>query len=183
MPGSSLGPLLDCSDLFAMEVVDPASDPPDLYRQRKLAWSEVLGSDSHHPACRPEERLPGTRFTWVKMSEPSLEGLRLALLDGPGFSIRRSDDPDPSDPNRLPTHYIESIEISDARFMGRGEPARIEFSPWLNALVGGRGTGKSTVVHALRLASRRHTELTRLDDHSPVRRTFERFDRHPSQTE
>ena len=181
LPGSSLGSLLDCSDLFAIEVVDPASDPPELYRQRKLAWAEVLGSDSHHPALASGERTPGSHSTWVKMSVPSLEGLRLALLDGPGFSIRRSDDPDPFDPNRLPTHYIESIEISDARFMGRGEPARIEFSPWLNALVGGRGTGKSTVVHGLRLASRRHTDLTRLDPHSPVRRTFERFDRLPSQ--
>ena len=39
--------------------------------------------------------------------------------------------------------------------MGRDQPARIEFSPRLNALVGGRGTGKSTVVHALRIAARR----------------------------
>ena len=139
LPGSSLGPLLDRSDLLAMEVVHPASDPPELYRQRRLPMAEVLGSDSHHPAPGLEERLPGSHFTWVKMAEPSLEGLRLALLDGPGFSILRSDDPDPFDPNKLPTHFIECIEISDARYMGRGEPARFEFSPWLNALVGGRG--------------------------------------------
>ena len=57
---------------------------------------------------------------------------------------------------------MEAIEIDDARFMGRDQPARIEFSPRLNALVGGRGTGKSTVVHALRIAARREVDLANL---------------------
>ena len=40
------------------------------------------------------------------MATPSLEGLRLALLDGEGFSTRRSDDPQPFDPFALPEHFI-----------------------------------------------------------------------------
>ena len=63
--------------------------------------------------------------------------------------------------------------------MGRGNSTTLAFSPWLNALVGGRGTGKSTVIHALRLASSRVQELQRLEDHSAPRLTFERFDRVP----
>ena len=43
--------------------------------------------------------------------------------------------------------------------MGRGQVEKMEFSPRLNALVGGRGTGKSTVVHALRIAARREGGL------------------------
>ena len=179
LPGNTLGPLLECDGLFAMEVVDSGSERPDLYRQRRFAWAEVLGSDSHHPSGGAGDRFPGSHFTWVKMAEPTLEGLRLALLDGRRFSIRRSDDPESFDPFALPVHCIEGIEVRDARYMGRGQSARLEFSPWLNALVGGRGTGKSTVLHALRLAARREQALLDLDESSTARSTFERFDQVP----
>ena len=181
LPGSSLAPLLDCPALFAMEVVNGASTPPDLYRQRRLAWAEVLGSDSHHATGQTGQRFPGSHFTWVKMAEPRLDGLRLALLDGAGFSIRRSEGAKSFNPNHLPEHYMEAVEIGEARYMGRDHPQRLTFSPWLNALVGGRGTGKSTVVHSLRLAARRDAELNKLGDHSQAWRTFERFSRVPSQ--
>ena len=177
LPGSSLGPLLQVPGLFAIEVVDPGHSPPEIYGQKALNWALVLGSDSHHPTVGHGSRPAGSHYTWVKMSQPSLEGLRLALIDGQGFSIRRSDEDDPFDPFALPDHFIEAVEISDARYMGRGTSARLEFNPWLNALVGGRGTGKSTVVHALRLAMRRRDELSRLDEASPARVTFNAFDR------
>ena len=180
LPGNTLGPLLDADGLFAIEVVDRNSERPGVYNQRGSSWAEVLGSDAHHPASRTGERYPGSHYTWVKMAEPSLEALRLALLDGEGFSIRRSDSPEPFSASSLPTHYVESIEIADARFMGRGQPAKLRFSPWLNALVGGRGTGKSTVVHALRLSTRREQDLDKLDARSRPRLTFERFNRVPS---
>lgn len=179
LAGNTLVPLLDYSGLFAMEVVDITSENPELYRQRKLSWAEILGSDSHHPTGGSDDRFPGSHYTWVKMERPSLEGLRLALLDGAGFSIRRSDDTPPFNPAALPEHFVEKIEIIDAQYIGQGQPAKLEFSPWLNALVGGRGTGKSTVVHALRLVSRRETELQNLDEHSEPRATFERFNRIP----
>src|SRR5690606_32839329 len=51
----------------------------------------------------------------------------------------------------------------------------LKFSPYFNALVGGRGTGKSTVIHALRLASGRTGEINRLDEKSEPRQTFEQF--------
>jgi len=76
------------------------------------------------------------------MVSPSLEGLRLALLDGEGFSIRRSDDPQPFDPFALPEHFIEAVEITDARYMGRGKAARLKFNPWFNALIGWAGHGQ-----------------------------------------
>ena len=179
LSGNTLGPLLDTGGLFAIEVVDRESDRPALYRQRRFSWAEVLGSDSHHPTGGTGDRFPGSHYTWVKMAQPSLEGLRLALLDGQGFSIRRSDEPESFDPFTPPPHCIEAIEVKDARYMGRGNSTRLAFSPWLNALVGGRGTGKSTVIHALRLASRRGSELQRLEDHSAPRLTFERFGQVP----
>ena len=179
LSGNTLGPLLDASGLFAIEVVDRETERPALYLQRRFSWAEVLGSDSHHPSGGTGDRFPGSHYTWVKMAKPTLEGLRLALLDGQGFSIRRSDEPESFDPFSPPAHCIEAIEVKDARYMGHGNSTRLAFSPCLNALVGGRGTGKSTVIHALRLASRRGQELRRLEDHSAPRLTFERFDQVP----
>ena len=177
--GNSLTPLLDMEDLFALEVVDPSHEKPQVYRDRKLSWAEVIGSDSHHPTSADGSHFPGSRYTWIKMASPSLEGLRLALLDGGDFSLRRSDSAKSFDPFAIPKNLIEAIEIEDARYMGRGTVARVAFSPWLNALVGGRGTGKSTVLHALRLAARRQSELNDLEERSGPRFTFQEFDRVP----
>ena len=166
--------------ILAMEVADADSEKPAIYLESNPMWAEVLGSDSHHPSDGAGANFPGSHYTWVKMAKPSLEGLRLALLDGGGFSIRRSDEPKPFDPFGLPEHFIEEVEIENARFMGHGQPAKLTFNPWLNALVGGRGTGKSTVIHALRLAARRERELDRLTQESGPRSTFERFNQVPA---
>ena len=180
LPGNTLATLFDVEGLLAMEVANPQGQRPGVYSKRRLVWAEVLGSDSHHPVGATASRFPGSHYTWVKMARPSLEGLRLALLDGGGFSIRRSDETEPLDPLARPTHFVEAIEISGARYMGRGRASKLEFHPAFNALVGGRGTGKSTVVHALRLASGRERELDNLDKTSDPRVTFERFNRIPA---
>ena len=180
LTGNTLAGLFEVDELFAMEVLDAGGEHPEAYRKRRLEWAEVLGSDSHHPDGNAGSRFPGSHYTWVKMAEPSLDGLRLALLDGGAFSIRRSDKHGSWDPFALPTNFIEAIEIGAARYMGRGQVAKLEFNPWFNALVGGRGTGKSTVVHTLRLASGRQRELENLDKGSDPRVTFERFNRVPT---
>ena len=178
---STVSQVFDCEDMLAMEVIASEFEKPHLYEQRKLAWAEVLGSDSHHPEGETEENYPGSHYTWVKMTKPSLEGLRLALQDGGGFSIRRSDESEAFHPFALPNHFIESIEIDEARYMGRGQvTARLEFNPWLNALIGGRGTGKSTVLHALRLVARRDSDFEALPAYSESQETFKRFNQVPS---
>lgn len=179
LSGNTLNPLLEFDGLFAMEVVDSTAKKPEKYRQMKLNWVEILGSDSHDQTGKTGSRVLGCHYTWVKMAEPSLEGLRLALLDGGGFSIRRSDDSRPFDPFGLPEHFVEAFEIEDAQYMGRGDSAKLSFSPWLNALVGGRGTGKSTVIHGIRLASRREQELANFEENSEPRLIFDQFNRVP----
>ena len=168
--------VLDEPGILAMEVVDRTKPKHTIYNETGLSWSEVLGSDCHNFRGT---YVPGSRYTWVKMEEPSLDGLRLALLDGQSLSIRRSDDTEAFDPFTPPPDCIEAIEVEGARYMGRENPTELAFSPWLNALVGGRGTGKSTVIHALRLASSRGEELHRLEEHSTPRQTFERFEQVP----
>ena len=178
LAGNTLEPILTSKDVYAVEIVDPSSKKPGLYQQHAQRWAEVLGSDSHGLAHADDQRVPGSRFTWIKMGQPSIDGLRLALLDGERFSVRRSDDPD-SPLRALPAHHVRSIAITEARLMGHGEPATLEFSPWLNVLIGGRGSGKSTVLNCMRLAARREADLQRLDERSNTRRTFDRFNQVP----
>jgi hypothetical protein len=122
------------------------------------------GSDAHSLADL------GRRWTWIKMARPDLEGLRLALLDGE-MSVRRGST-ERGDPNAHADQIIESIEIENARFMGRGGPLCIRLNPWLNTVIGGHGTGKSSIVEFLRIAMRRESEIP-----EALRRAFEKYTR------
>ncbi len=157
LSGTTLKRALECPEIFAMEVVDRNWTKPPIYADAKFAWAEILGSDSHHPDGNSGQRFPGSHFTWVKMGQPAIEGLHLALLDG-ALSVKRSDE-HKEDPNGHGALMIESFEVTKARYMGRGSPFCVKFSPWLNAIIGGRGTGKSTLVEFLRMALRRDEEL------------------------
>lgn len=163
--------VLDNKHLLAVEWEDLSRQAPECARKRVEQFARVLGSDCH---TFQGNAVPSSRYTWVKMARPKLEGLRLALLDGNGVSIRRSDE-GTFDPFKTPAHFITAIEIGSARYMGNGQAERIELTPFYNALIGGRGTGKSTFVHALRLAYGREGELNILSGNSEPVRQFESF--------
>ena len=124
----------------------------------------------------------GRRFTWVKMTRPDAEGLRLALLDG-SESLKRATREDPGDPNAQRAELmIESVTVADARFMGQPAPVTVRFNPWLNAIIGGRGTGKSTLVDFCRKTLRREAELDASGsrgEEGSLRQLFERRVRVP----
>lgn len=88
----------------------------------------------------------GDRYTWIRMSQPSVEGLRQAFLDHESrirFGEKR--------PEETLTHpRIERIKVT-----GDGPLAgfEIELPPGLTSLIGGGGTGKSTLVEAVRAAT------------------------------
>ena len=168
---NTLRQLFDERRILAMEIVDPQWQTPQIYQERHLSWTGVIGSDCH---SFQGKNAPGSRYTWVKMAAPSLDGLRLALIDGKGISIRRSDEGE-FEPFDLPAHFITRIEVEAARFMGNGATEALELSPFCNALVGGRGVGKSTVIQGLRLASRRQGEAERLGEQSDPCQQYRRF--------
>jgi len=167
--GETLRQILWCEYIVAAEVLDKSALVSGAVRAHWNGWSCVLGSDSHHPSGSDTQQYPGSRFTWVKMGEPSIEGLRLALIDGEPLSVLRSDD-EPDTPNEHARLVVEGIEIRNARYAGRGSPLLARFSPWTSALIGGRGTGKSTGIEMLRLALRRERELP-----AELRDEFRRF--------
>ena len=163
--GQTLQQILNLNSILAAEVSDCRSLRSGSAGHQSVRWTPVLGSDSHHPAGKSGQKYPGSHFTWVKMGHPSIEGLRLALLDGASLSVRRSVE-EPGDPNTHADLVVTSITVSDAMYTGRGSPLHLTFSPWMTSIIGGRGTGKSTVLEMMRLCLRRENELPEelLDD-------------------
>ena len=142
LEGETLRDILKKENIYAMELRDSNYQKHQLYIDEKLQWTEIIGSDVHDFS---QENF-GT-FTWVKMDEPSIEGLKLALQDG-DVSVNRNMN---ENPNKLPTYFIEKLEISDAKYIGHQTALECNFSPFLNAIIGGRGTGKSTLLEFIRL--------------------------------
>ncbi len=172
MDTNTVRQVMNEAGILALEWTTSSSPKPTVLDELKPRFASVVGSDCH---SFQGAAVPGSRYTWIKMARPSLEGLRLALLDGQEVSVRRSDESSGFAPFNTPEHFIESIEIRDARYMGLGkQPAKLPLNPYFNALIGGRGTGKSTIVHALRLAYRREKELSA---NSEAGQTFNRFDK------
>ena len=81
----------------------------------------------------------GRVSTWIKWARPTAEALRQACLaqESRIFQIAP----------RLPSSVIVSISVTNSRFMG---PIDLTFNPQYTCLIGGRGTGKSTILEYLR---------------------------------
>lgn len=153
---SSLGQALENKNIYAVELCDENYEKPQEYTKKKAQWTEVRGSDTHNFRSKNFGE-----FTWIKMDNPSIEGLKLALIDGAPSVKQRMD----ISPNRHAKSVIEEITVKDAKHMGRGWPGELKcpFSPFLNVIIGGRGSGKSTLLEFMRLALRREAEILKSD--------------------
>jgi type III restriction enzyme len=79
--------------------------------------------------------------TWVKWARPSTEALRQACLAKPS----RISQTEPT----FPLLQIVGVRVSDSVFLGNVE---LGLSPQLNSFIGGRGTGKSSLLEYIRWA-------------------------------
>jgi chromosome segregation protein len=102
---------------------------------KKIALIQTSGSRS-----RDFSQL-GTHATWIKWSNPSTEALRQACLASE--SRLRYFAP------MLPDNYISGISVTNSKYFG---PFHLGFNSQLNAIIGGRGTGKSTLLEYVRWA-------------------------------
>ena len=111
------------------------------YRRDHAAGQDLaLAVINAKDVAAPEDLADPSATCWIKMSRPSLEALRQAFLD-PISRVRLNSDP------ALEEH-AEITEIAwEGGFLGNG---RIRFNDNLNVLIGGRGTGKSTVIESIR---------------------------------
>ncbi len=149
LKGPTLQQALNSPYIHAIELCDTAFTKPQLYKDQKLNWTEVCGSDLH-------DFQKQQRFTWIKMNEPTIEGLKLALIDGPSASVNRKMK---DHPNQHSDHIIEEITIENAKYIGKPKALCLKFSPFLNTIIGGRGSGKSTLLEFMRLCLRREKDI------------------------
>ncbi|MDE0314670.1 MAG: ABC transporter [Candidatus Poribacteria bacterium] len=150
LKGTTRQQILRNENIYAMELGKSDSQISQFYADEKFKWTEITGSDTHDFS---RENF-GT-FTWIKMANPSIVGLKLALIDGIA-SVNRDIH---SDPNRRVKYFVEELDICMAKHIGRSKPLTCRFSPFLNAIIGGRGTGKSTLLEFMRLVLRRDNEI------------------------
>lgn len=126
----------------------------DRFRRRELTNFPIL-PDMAFVATSDAYALDtlGSRYTWIRMDEPTLEALRQAFLDHDA-RIRCDWDPrlagySERDPNRVRHAWIERVAIEGD--LGNSDlPLGVFFHPGLNTIIGGRGSGKSTIVAAIR---------------------------------
>ncbi|MEZ8382913.1 TrlF family AAA-like ATPase [Vibrio splendidus] len=141
------------NDIIAIQYLDKdhrTSTSLDIELQRALSNVAVVrGSDAH----KLDDIGKDGGCTWVKLGAIGIESLRLSLQDSEFSVLNQS-----SNPNSLPNAYINDITIQGMAHCGaRGVPPKIELHPHFNTIIGGRGTGKSTVIESMRLAlSREH---------------------------
>jgi len=81
----------------------------------------------------------GLYATWVKWAEPTAEAIRQACL----AKESRISQVDPE----LPHIFIKSIDVTNSKFLGA---VNVNLNRQYNAFIGGRGTGKSTILEYLR---------------------------------
>ena len=121
----------------------------------------VYGSDSHQYSDI------GFRSTWVRMEDASLDALKIAIADQLGSIRECISNEEPQGPDK----WISQLTIKNTKHMGliplpsgaSGEPLTLELNPGLNAIIGGRGSGKSTILEVLRKVTNRSSELDSLE--------------------
>ena len=110
----------------------------------------------------------GSHFTYIKLSDMSVEGLRQAFIDHESRVRLKGEYRETAYP-RLLGLVVENGFLSGPPDEDHADPFAVRFNPNLNTIIGGRGAGKSALLEAIRyvfdLAPR--TEAT-LDQHRQV---------------
>jgi hypothetical protein len=118
------------------EIAKEKKDDEELYRKR-FGKPSIIASDAH-----AKDEI-GKKFTWIK-ADTTFEGLKQILCE-PESRIKIP----PSKPtDKKSYNIIEKIKFSssgDNKFTNK----EIGFSPDLNAIIGGKSSGKSLLINAI----------------------------------
>ncbi len=132
--------------LLACTLAGPVGDAPEGFKpilrnknadyRRTSALAILNAADVNDPADLTKEG----SSCFIKMSAVSVEGFRQAFLD-PESRIRLHSDPHPEP-------HVEFLAMTwEGGFL---RDTAVHFNGNLNAVVGGRGTGKSTLIESIR---------------------------------
>ena len=119
----------------------------------KQHLARVLNSDAHALAALGRNAENARKVTRYKMDSPTFDALRIALEDADARV--RIEDQIPHAIPRVLGLYIEG---------GFLNKQIIQFSPNLNCIIGGRGTGKSTTFEAVRCLINETSERSNVVD-------------------
>lgn len=111
----------------------------------------VTGSDNTSNKDETKHSIEGfgKMYTWVKLAVLSFEGLRQVFIDPEHRCINWLELQKIGvefNPNETTYNYIDGIKFKGISHMTE---MNMRFSPNLNCIVGGRGTGKSTIVETI----------------------------------
>jgi len=132
---------------YEIERDNPIKD--DLFNEEQIAALEIVQNETREefdgfPFIKSSDAHEldeiGRGYTFMKMTEPSFEGLRTALAD-PGSRIALE--------TALHDHPSIDGVFCDGEFL---QDREIQLNKNLNCLIGGKGTGKSTVIEFIRYA-------------------------------
>lgn len=106
---------------------------------RTTQWGKGVALFQTSDNRRRDLNLLGAHTTWVKWAVPTAEALRQACLAKESRMTQEVPE--------LPQIYISKIDVTNSRFLGS---FTIDYNQQYNAIIGGRGTGKSTILEYLR---------------------------------
>lgn len=95
----------------------------------------------------------GISSTWVKWSTPTAEGLRQACLAKTSRILQ--DEP------KIPSTRIKDVKITNSSFL---KDLEIEFNPQFNVCIGGRGTGKSSILQYISWVLGKDSDVNKKSD-------------------
>ena len=144
-PGQPLVAMVTDENLHAIAITP---DQPDAADQKKVVKNKKPYQRKHPLAvvyaddvCSPKQLRAKGATTWFKVSSPRVESLKLAVRT-PETRVATLD------PAGAPRTLLRQISWTGGFLDG----VTVPISSDLTALIGGRGTGKSTVIESLRYA-------------------------------
>ncbi len=89
----------------------------------------------------------GIHYSWLKMDDkPTLESVRQTLLSS---ELRVKTECDSiNTPESMPNFWIKQVKFLNTTINPRKE-VTVDFNPHLNTIIGGRGSGKSTIIRLI----------------------------------
>jgi len=126
------------------QIPGTVADLPDNYRKIVENKNSDYGRDrpitliNAKDVAKPEDLENPSASTWIKMTRPCFEAFKIAFLDPESrIRLRLAEEPH---------GVLESLKIHGGYLHG----VQAHCSEHLNALIGGRGAGKSTFIECLR---------------------------------
>lgn len=116
---------------------------PDYHRDHAPEPDLAIAVVNAKDIVEPDDLGHRSATSWIKMDQVSIDSLRQAFLD-PGSRVRLNS----KDGDFAPEDHMELLSLAwEGGFL---DGVCIRLNPNLNALIGGRGAGKSTIVESIR---------------------------------